>query len=132
MQRVPSDVKSPASPMAQPRVLLPTVPPVGARRPALSLPWGSKLPLGPSGSWYCERRLPRQSTRRCSRIEPPCAPPEPPNAAVLATTSVVVIVGDVCPLSGGQDAHLAIEIDLQRDQSRALSEACERGSAEAM
>ena len=112
VQRAPSDAKSLVSPMAQPPVLLPSAPPMGAGRPALPLPWASKLPLGPSGGWYCERRLPRQSTRRCSRIEPPCTPPEPPNAASLATTSVVVMVGDVYPLSGGQDAHLAIDIDL--------------------
>ena len=118
--------------MAQPRVLLPTVPPVGAGRPALPLLWASQQPVGAGGGRYCERRLPRQSARRCSRIEPPCAPPEPPDAGILATTSMVVMVGDVCAVSGGQTAPLTTDIDLQRDHATALSEACERGSAEAM
>ena len=70
--------------------------------------------------------------RRCSRIEPRCSPPEPPNAASLATTSVVVMVGDVCAVSGGQTASFAIDIDLWRSSQKRYQRACERGSAEAM
>ena len=45
---------------------------------------------------------------------------------------MVVMVGDVCAFSGDQTATEAIETRLWRDQSTALSEACERGSAKAM
>ena len=105
---------------------------MGVERPALPLPWASQQPLGPSGGLYCERRLPRQSAQRCSRIEPRFSPPTPPNAALLATTSVVVMVGDVCPLSGVQTASFATDIDLWRSSHTRYQRACERGSAEAM
>ena len=132
VQRAPSGAKSLVSPMAQPPVLLPSAPPMRAGRPALPLPWASKLPLGPRGGRYCERRLPRQSVRRCSRIEQRFSPPMPPNAASLATTSVVVMVGDVCAVSGSQTASFAIDIDLWRSSQKRYQHACERGSAEAM
>ena len=105
---------------------------MGVERPALPLPWASQQPLGPSGGLYCERRLPRQSAQRCSRIEPQFSPPTPPNAAVLATTSVVVMVGDVCPVSGGQTAPFAVDLDLWRCIQKRYQRACEKGSAEAM
>ena len=56
----------------------------------------------------------------------------PPNAAVLATTSVVVMIGDVCAVSGSQTASFAIDIDLWRSSHTRYQRACDRGSAEAM
>ena len=56
----------------------------------------------------------------------------PPNAGFLVTTSVVVMAGDVCPVSGGQAASFAIDIDLWRSSQKRYQRACEKGSAEAM
>ena len=56
----------------------------------------------------------------------------PPNAVTLVTTSVVVMVGDVCAVSGSQTASFAIDIDLWRSSQKRCQRACERGSAEAM
>ena len=56
----------------------------------------------------------------------------PPNAGVFVTTSIVVMVGDVCQLSSGQTASFAVDIDLWRSSQKRYQRACERGSAEAM
>ena len=105
---------------------------VGVVRPALCLPRASDQLLGPSSG---RNRLGcgcGRPTSRPSRIEPRFSPPTPPNAAILATTSVVVMVGDVCPLSGGQTASFSTDIDLWRSSQKRYQRACERGSAEAM
>jgi hypothetical protein len=40
-------------------------------------------------------------TCRPSSIGPSCAPPTPPTSAILALASVVVMIDDVCAVSGG-------------------------------
>ena len=113
-------------------VLPSTRPSVGIERSDLQLPRASEQLLGPSSGRNrlgcgCGRPMSRPS-----RIEPRFSPPTPPNAPILATTSVVVMVGDVCPLSGGQTASFATDIDLWRSGQKRYQRACERGSAEAM
>ena len=49
----------------------------------------------------------------------------------MAAASVVMMIGDVCAILGEKTASLATESDLWRGQSTALSEVCEKGSAEA-
>ena len=55
----------------------------------------------------------------------------PPDAASSAVASMVAMIGEVCAFSGDQTATEASETSLWRDQSTALSEVCEKGSAEA-
>ena len=45
---------------------------------------------------------------------------------------MVVMVGNVCAISGDQPASLATDIDLWRCSQKHYQRACERGSAEAM
>ena len=113
-------------------VLPSTMPSVGMERATLHLSRASELLLGPSSG---RNRLGcgcGRPTSRPSRIEPRFSPPTPLNAVILATTSVVVMVGDVCPLSGGQTASFSTDIDLWRSSQKRYQRACERGSAEAM
>jgi len=105
---------------------------VGVVRPALCLSRASEQLLGPSSG---RNRLGGgcgRPTRRPSSIGPSCASPTPPNTAVLATTSVEVMVGDVCAVSGAQAASFAVALDLWRSSQKRYQRACERGSAEAM
>ena len=71
------------------------------------------------------------STRQPSSNGPPFAPPAPQAAASLASTSVVVMIGDVYAVSGGQAASLAVDIDLWRCSQKRHQQACERRSADA-
>ena len=73
-----------------------------------------------------------QSARRRSQSDPRCAPPTPPASIFLASTSVVVMIGDVCAVSSGQSASFAVDIDLWRSSQMRYQRACERGSVEAM
>ena len=122
----------PWPPSALPAVLPSTGSSVGVVRPALCLSRASKQLLGPSSG---RNRLGGgcgRPTRRPSSIGPSCASPTPPNTAVLATTSVEVMVGDVCAVSGAQAASFAVALDLWRSSQKRYQRACERGSAEAM
>ena len=85
-------------------------------------PGGGRIPAGGGGG-----RAPRQP----SSIGPSCAPPAPPRAASLAATSVVVMVGDVCAISGEKTASFAVDIDLWRSSQKRYQMACETRSANA-
>ena len=71
------------------------------------------------------------STRQPSSNGPPFAPPAPQAAASLASTSVMVMIGDVYAVSGGQAASLAVDIDLWRCSQKRHQQACETRSADA-
>ena len=49
----------------------------------------------------------------------------------MAATSVVVVVGDVCAVSGEKTASFAVDIDLWRSSQKRYQRACERRSADA-
>ena len=55
---------------------------------------------------------------------------ETTRAASLATTTVVVMVGVVCVVSGQKNALVGTESGSWRDQSKRCQQACERGSAD--
>jgi hypothetical protein len=109
-----------------------TRPSVGIERSDLQLPRASEQLLGPRSGRNCLGCGCGRPTRQPSSNGSSCAPPMPPSAGFFATTSVVVMIAHVCAVSGGQAASFATGIDLQRDHATALSEVCERGSAEAM
>ena len=95
-------------------VLPSTMPSVGMERATLHLSRASEQLLGPSSG---RNRLGGgcgRPTRRPSSIGPSCSPPTLPTAASLATTSVVVMIGNVCAVSGSQTASLSVALDLWR------------------
>ena len=104
---------------------------VGVVRPALHLSRASEQLLGPSSG---RNRLGGgydRPTRRPSSIGPSCSPPTLPTAASLATTSVVVMIGSVCAVSGSQTALFAVDIDLWRSSQKRYQRACGTRSGEA-
>ena len=76
---------------------------VGVVRPALHLSRASEQLLGPSSGRNCLGGGYDRPTRRPWSIGPSCSPPTLPTAASLATTSVVVMIGNVCAVSGSQN-----------------------------
>ena len=126
-----ASVAAPWPSSALPAVLLWTRLSVGVERSVLCLPWPPQQLLRGSGGRNPPGGGSGRAPRQPSSIGPPCASPAPPRAASSAGISVVVIVGNVCVISGDQRASLATDIDLWRCIQKLYQRACERGSGEA-